>query len=381
MQLFVRCGAPVGTLALDWSEADTVGTLKERLCAKSAQLGPCRYLRLQHGGTSLPDERPLADIPGLHPSATMTLSCRLRGGGGDGGSTGAESRSCYLEMYLGKKADKVNPEEERLARWTRCHVSGEPLSPPCVADDLGNLYNKDALIQRLLDKSLPPALAHITGLRSVTEVKLHRTERPAGGAGNGSGNGSNGASQVSYQPSNDSPFSCPVTGAALNGRAKFVLLRPGGLLVSEKAVKEVPAVVEDLAGRKLAELEVTPINPVGEQLDQLRGKLAARQAEKASSKKETKKRAAAAAAAAEAAPPAHASSARAAAAADGGVGGSRRGASPTPEDAAAAAAAKRLKIPTGASKDIYSSLFSKPGGAEKETYCCRALSARGMNLT
>lgn len=33
---------------------------------------------------------------------------RLLGGGGDGGSTGAESRSCYLEMYLTKKPDKVS---------------------------------------------------------------------------------------------------------------------------------------------------------------------------------------------------------------------------------------------------------------------------------
>jgi hypothetical protein len=32
---------------------------------------------------------------------------RLRGGGGDGGSTGAESRSSYLEMYQEKKLDKV----------------------------------------------------------------------------------------------------------------------------------------------------------------------------------------------------------------------------------------------------------------------------------
>lgn len=38
---------------------------------------------------------------------TLELLPRLRGGGGDGGSTGAESRSCYLEMYAGKKADKV----------------------------------------------------------------------------------------------------------------------------------------------------------------------------------------------------------------------------------------------------------------------------------
>jgi molybdenum-dependent DNA-binding transcriptional regulator ModE len=33
---------------------------------------------------------------------------RIRGGGGDGGSTGAESRSSYLEMYKEKKVEKVS---------------------------------------------------------------------------------------------------------------------------------------------------------------------------------------------------------------------------------------------------------------------------------
>lgn len=194
----------------------------------------------------------------MEPGATLQLSYRLLGGGGDGGSTGAESRSCYLEMYLGKKADKVNPEEERLARWTRCQLSGELLTPPCVVDELGNVFNKDALIQRLLDKSLPPALSHITGLRSVVEAKL----QPSGT------NGNKASSQVSFQPSNDCAFCCPISGLPLNGRYKFVLLRATGHVVSEKALKDVPAAVEDLAGggKKLAELEAIPLNPTGEWL-------------------------------------------------------------------------------------------------------------------
>lgn len=44
---------------------------------------------------------------GLSDGATVTVCSRLRGGGGDGGSTGAESRSCYLEMYAERKPDKV----------------------------------------------------------------------------------------------------------------------------------------------------------------------------------------------------------------------------------------------------------------------------------
>ena len=38
---------------------------------------------------------------------------------------------------------------ERVAKWTRCHLSGELLSPPCVADELGHLFNKDAIVSGL----------------------------------------------------------------------------------------------------------------------------------------------------------------------------------------------------------------------------------------
>lgn len=44
---------------------------------------------------------------GCTPSGEEACCLRLRGSGGDGGSTGAESRSSYLEMYKEKKEEKV----------------------------------------------------------------------------------------------------------------------------------------------------------------------------------------------------------------------------------------------------------------------------------
>jgi hypothetical protein len=57
--------------------------------------------------------RPLHDgctllAAGLCAGSTLDAQLRLRGGGGDGGSTGAESRSSYLEMYAVKKPQKVS---------------------------------------------------------------------------------------------------------------------------------------------------------------------------------------------------------------------------------------------------------------------------------
>jgi hypothetical protein len=62
---------------------------------------------------------PSAPVAALPPSASLQLRLRaLRGGGGDGGSTCAESRDCYLSMYLAKKPDKADPNEARLSRFT-----------------------------------------------------------------------------------------------------------------------------------------------------------------------------------------------------------------------------------------------------------------------
>jgi hypothetical protein len=74
-----------------------------------ARLPRCRAPQmLTHGGRHLADDAMIAEA-GLADGDLLTAVARIRGGGGDGGSTGAESRSCYLEMYAEKKPDKVRP--------------------------------------------------------------------------------------------------------------------------------------------------------------------------------------------------------------------------------------------------------------------------------
>lgn len=72
------------------------------------------------------DERSTLAEAGVTKYGTLELLPRLVGGGGDGGATGAESRSCYLEMYLGKKPDKVGGGDERPA--------GLGSTVPCVPE-------------------------------------------------------------------------------------------------------------------------------------------------------------------------------------------------------------------------------------------------------
>lgn len=119
------------------------------------------------------------------------------------------------------------------------------LQPPCVVDELGTLFNKDAVVRALLNKAIPESLAYITGLKSVVELKLEPNPSKKKEAPQVAAKGIN-------QPGNDSDFCCPITGLELNGRFKFCAHRGTGLVVSEKAIKEVPKVVEELVGKPIA---------------------------------------------------------------------------------------------------------------------------------
>jgi hypothetical protein len=88
-----------------------------RSCCLTCPCAACAASPMQvlvHNRRQLQDSSTLADAA-VHDGATISVCSRLRGGGGDGGSTGAESRSCYLEMYAQRKPDKV-----------RVHCSARP---------------------------------------------------------------------------------------------------------------------------------------------------------------------------------------------------------------------------------------------------------------
>lgn len=284
--------------------------------------------RLVHCGRTLLATRPLG-ASALPPCALLEVVPRLRGGGGDGGSTGAESRSAYLEMYRGKQPDKVNPAEERLARWTACRLSALPLAPPCVADELGNLYNKEAVVQALLAKSIPRSLGHISSMKHLIDVVLTEVDGAAADAA--------------------VRFACPVTGLPMSGKSRFVIVRPGGTgpghIMSEKALKELPAVAKEVVGGAWAPADLTPVYPQGEELEARQAGVAARREAEAAAKAEKK------------AAKAAAKGGKRAAAADGG-------AEQPPEPKKAKAVTAAALMPEGADPAVWNSLFtsSKPKG-------------------
>lgn len=292
-------------------------------------------------------------------------------------------------------------------RWTRCHLTGELLNPPCVIDELGTLYNKDAIVSALLNKTVPDKLAYITGLKSVVDLKLEPNSAKRQTA-------PKAAERGASQPGNDAAFCCPITGLEFNGRFKFMAHRKTGLTVSEKAVKEVPAVVSELLeGASIVPEDWIPVNPPEDQLDDMRKKLAAKLA--AEREKKAKKKAAKASAAngvasaagqqgeadrgAAGPGPSGSTSNHDSSKAPNGVVGKRSASPDTPlavgTGTLAATAggvgsmlpppAKKPKalehMPNHATKSVYASIFTSSRPEEKESYLCRSTSARGVHLT
>eukprot|EP00897_Mesotaenium_endlicherianum_P004342 jgi/Mesen1/3936/ME000209S02947 len=305
---------------------------------------------------------------------------RLRGGGGDGGSTCAESRSCYLEMYLSKKPDKADPNEVKIAKWTRCMISADALSPPCVVDMLGNLYNKEAIVKALVSKTMPRKLGYIKGLRDILDI--HLEVNPAGLKGE-----------------DTSRFQCPITGQEFNGKSRFYALRSCGHVLSVRALKEVHSTTCLVCHTPFSEEDKLIINGTEEEVEALRVRLEEEKEERLKlkgGKKDRKKgveklevigeAGERGAAAAKDGPVNTADAGISVPSNSATVGGKRR---PDADLVALAKAdaivrpkgsdlvqAKKVKaaVPLGATKKVYASIFtSSSKGNMTETYMCRSL--------
>ncbi|CAN1224221.1 Replication termination factor 2 [Linum grandiflorum] len=195
----------------------------------------------------------MALIPHIPALSTLVLRHRLLGGGGDGGATGAESRDCYLKMYAEKKPDKVDPNEQRLSKWVNCALSYETLRQPCVIDRLGNVFNKEALVEALIGKKLPKAFGHIKGLKDMIDIKL---EPIVGGV-----------------ETNNAWFQCPITGLEFNGTYKFLALRKCGHVLSAKALKEVKSSGCLVCYMEYEECDKIVINGSEEEVEVLRARM------------------------------------------------------------------------------------------------------------
>ncbi|XP_030523676.1 replication termination factor 2 [Rhodamnia argentea] len=352
---------PTRALTLTPTPSYTLRHLKRSLFP--AADSPDLYFTLN--GKPLQDSTPIVGS-GVSPLSTLVLRCRLRGGGGDGGATGAESRDCYLNMYAVKKPDKVDPNEQRLSRWMNCALSCEPLREPCVVDKLGNIFNKQALVEALLGKKLPREFGYIKGLKDMVKIKL--TEIP------GLEDDVSGGGGARYQ--------CPITGLEFNGKYKFFTLRTCGHVLSAKALKEVKSSSCLVCHEEFSELDKIAINGSEEEVAVLRERLEEERVKLRDKKAKKVKNGEVVACGEETTQLIgakrgidvnHVEKASVKVDENGKVKNGGVGVKGATSDAA-----KRFKaadmVPRNATKEVYASIFtsSKKGGF-KETYSCRSL--------
>lgn len=120
-----------------------------------------------------------------------------------------------------KKKETTDKDAEIAAKWKYCAISSKELIAPIVSCELGRLYNKDAVIEYLLNKESPNflMLSHIRNLKDVVTLKLKLKDNVSNNEG--------------YK------FVCPVVGLEMNGKYRFFYIRTCGCVISERAIKEV----------------------------------------------------------------------------------------------------------------------------------------------
>ncbi|RDB27300.1 Carboxypeptidase Y [Hypsizygus marmoreus] len=142
--------------------------------------------------------------------------------GNDGGSI-PDRRDLVRNKPKAEQADKAN---QTRARWLFCALSKLKLEEPVVSCALGKLYNKDSIIEFLLDRAAfgdgETICGHIRSLKDVKTLKLtpNHTARPS--------------------EDNDVPqFICPLTLKEMNGVQPFVYLSTCGCTFSQAGLKTV----------------------------------------------------------------------------------------------------------------------------------------------
>ncbi|CAI2180167.1 13278_t:CDS:10 [Funneliformis geosporum] len=172
--------------------------------------------------------------------------------GNDGGSIPKR-----IELVK-EKQKEVRPDQNalKIATWFFCALSKRLLQEPVVVCGLGKLYNKDAVIEYLLNKNVygdgDTICSHISTMKDVKALKL---------AANPAFKDTNGASIAHFDQGMVSRFICPITMKEMNGKVKFVYLETCGCVFSEQGLKEVPSSSCIQCSKPFKQENIITINP------------------------------------------------------------------------------------------------------------------------
>ncbi|GLD92988.1 hypothetical protein PINS_up001580 [Pythium insidiosum] len=191
--------------------------------------------------------------------------------GNDGGVI-AVKRKFMRHANQKAKHEKLDQDALRAERAQTCAISGEPLKEPIVACELGNLYNKEALLEHLLAATMPDKFQHVTSLRDVVNCKF-----------SWSNNEKKPSSLAEKAPI------CPVTMLEFNGKQPFVVAWSCGCVVSDRATKQVQSKECLSCGKDVENGKLVALLLSEEDYDAAQRALLERKAEEKRLKKEHKK--------------------------------------------------------------------------------------------
>lgn len=136
---------------------------------------------------------------------------------------------------------KETQREQQEHAWTTCPLSHKVLARPIVSDSVGNLYNKDAVLQFLLPGDDGEGISsksdceeilcgRIKSLRDVIElhfeIDTERNEHPSDRA-------------HAHRHERREGWICPITAKPLGPAVKSVYLVPCGHVFAEEAIRQL----------------------------------------------------------------------------------------------------------------------------------------------
>lgn len=182
-----------------------------------------------------------------------------------------------------KKQERADQNELNRIRWFSCALSKEPLKPPVVTCDLGLLYNKEAIIRALINKTLATSqFNHIRSLKDVYDVKF----KP-----NSSYNPDDEKMNISLNDyGKEAPFICPITGLEVGSQHKFSYIKTCGCAFSDRALTECPSDICLVCNKPFKKEDICRLNPNEEELKVLKEALKEKRSQEPEEPKREKKK-------------------------------------------------------------------------------------------
>lgn len=160
-----------------------------------------------------------------------------------------------------KKPEQKDKVADLAFKWRHCAISQEALVKPIMACEQGRLYNKESVLEFLIDRTkfeCADSFAHLRGLKDVKELQL--TENPAAKEANCAEKGDG------YIDMQVADYICPVSSIEMNGKYRFCFLWSCGCVFSERALKEIKTRNCHRCGQAFTDNDVVMMNGSEEDL-------------------------------------------------------------------------------------------------------------------